>query len=250
MNDTDQQTQDLSPRQVNLLKCIINEYTKTGEPVASEVIDKKYHLGVSPATIRNEMVELADTGFLMKEHSSSGRVPTAKAFRFYIQNLMSEKALTTAEEVSVKNDVWDYRKELHSLLQHATQNLAKRSKMLAVATTNKGDLYYFGVGNLLCQPEFFGVEENMDLFSKFEEFSFWQSLLDKFRVLEEEILFMFAEESQEKSYFVSVFGDFNSQDIHGSIGVIGPRRMQYEVIVPQIRYFTNLIEDIITQNHN
>ncbi len=238
---------DLSPRQVNLLRCIINEYTRTGEPVASEVIDRKYHLGVSPATIRNEMVVLSETGFLKKEHSSSGRVPTSKAFRFYIQNLMPEKRLTTAEEVSYKNDVWDYRKEVHSLLQHSAQTLAKRSNMLAVATTSNGDLFYFGVGNLLSRPEFLDPKSTCLLFGKFEGFEFWQGLLDRFRLLEEEILFMFDEEKDQEDY-ASIFGEFSGLTLHGTIGVIGPKRMPYEQVIPQIRYMTNLVESILREN--
>ena len=67
-------------------------------------------MGVCPATIRNEMVTLAKKGYLKKTHFSSGRVPSAKAFRFFIKNLMKEKEVSTAEEVAYKNSVWDERK--------------------------------------------------------------------------------------------------------------------------------------------
>src|SRR3990167_4880843 len=90
--------EDLTPRQIEILKAIISQYTDTGEPVGSDVLDKKYNLGVSPATIRNEMVELARKKYLKKSYFSSGRVPTAQAFRFYIKNLLNEKELSTAEE--------------------------------------------------------------------------------------------------------------------------------------------------------
>ena len=112
---------DLSPRQIELLKAIILEYTEIGDAVGSDILDKKYKLGVSPATIRNDMVVLAKNGYLKKEYFSSGRVPTAKAFRFYIKNLMHEKELSTAEEVSYKSDVWDFRHEVHKLLQHSAK---------------------------------------------------------------------------------------------------------------------------------
>ena len=77
---------NLTQRQVDILKTIIKEYTDTGEPVGSEILEKKYKLGVSPATIRNEMVELARKEYLKKTHFSSGRVPSAKGFRFYIRH--------------------------------------------------------------------------------------------------------------------------------------------------------------------
>ena len=84
---------DLSPRQIDILRTIIQEYTETGEPVGSEILEKKYKLGVSPATVRNEMVGLAKKGYLKKTHFSSGRVPSAKGFRFYINRLMKTKDL-------------------------------------------------------------------------------------------------------------------------------------------------------------
>ena len=83
--------EDITQRQTEILKVIIKEYTETGEPVGSEILEKKYKLGVSPATIRNEMVLLAKNGYIKKAHFSSGRVPSAKGFRFYINKIMKEK---------------------------------------------------------------------------------------------------------------------------------------------------------------
>ena len=83
----------LSERQQNLLRVIIEEYVSSAEPVGSETIVKKFDLGVSPATIRNEMVKLAEEGYLEKSYSSSGRIPTSLGFRYYIQDLMDEKKM-------------------------------------------------------------------------------------------------------------------------------------------------------------
>src|SRR3989344_5415081 len=122
---------DLTPRQIDLLKVIISEYTEVGKPVGSELLDKKHHLGVSPATIRNEMVELTNKDYLKKGYFSAGRVPTAKAFRFYIKNIMKEQTLSTAQEVAYKSDIWDYKDRTTQLLQNATRSLAKRTRLLA-----------------------------------------------------------------------------------------------------------------------
>src|SRR3989339_2131103 len=124
--------EDLTQRQVDILKTIIKEYTETGGPVGSEILEKKYKLGVSPATIRNEMVELAKKGYLKKTHFSSGRVPSAKGFRFYIKHLMKQKELSTTDEVSYKNSIWDERKETHRLLSQATKVLSQRTGLLSV----------------------------------------------------------------------------------------------------------------------
>lgn len=237
--------QDLTPRQIDLLKAIIAQYTETGEAVGSDVLDKRYNLGVSPATIRNDMVELAKKDYLKKEYFSSGRVPTSKAFRFYIKNLMREKELSTAEEVSYKSDIWDFRSEFHQLLQHATQSLAKKTQMLAVATTNRGDVYYFGVNNVLSNKEFWDIDQARSLFELFDQLTFWTAILERFKEVDDNMLFMFAEdEDRHIENVASVFGEFEGPNIRGAIGVIGPRRMKYEVIIPTVKYCRELIAGI------
>jgi heat-inducible transcriptional repressor len=240
---------DLTPRQIELLKAIIAEYTHSGEAVGSDILDRKYKLGVSPATIRGDMVSLSKNGYLKKEYFSSGRVPTPKAFRFYIKNLMHEKELSTAEEVAYKSDVWDFRNEVHKLLQHAAQTLARRTQMLAVATTDSGDVYYFGVNNILSNREFWNIERARYLFEQFDETKYWAGILRRFDKIEDEMLFIFAgEEDPDADHLASVFAEFDCKGVKGALGVIGPRRMRYEVIVPNVRYFSTLIEEIVNEH--
>lgn len=239
---------DLTPRQIELLKAIIAEYTSSGDAVGSDILDKKYKLGVSPATIRNDMVALAKNGYLKKEYFSSGRVPTPKAFRFYIKNLMHEKELSTAEEVAYKSDIWDFRNEMHKLLQHAAQTLARRTQMLAVATTDGGDVYYFGVNNILSNREFWDIDRARYLFEHFDEIRYWSGILRRFDKIEDEMLYIFADEEDADSHnLASVFAEFECNGVKGALGVMGPRRMKYDVIIPNVRYFSHLIQDIVKE---
>lgn len=242
--------EDLTPRQTEILKKIITEYTETGEPVGSDILDKKYNLGVSPATVRNEMVELAKKGYLNKSHFSSGRIPTADAFRFYIQNLMQERELSTADEVSYKSDVWDFRQELHQLLQHATRALAARTGLLATTTTNLGDMYYSGMNNVLEVREFWDIDLTRHFFKMLDEQVFFDDILKEFDKLEQEILYMLGAKDLKHETLEecgTVFGMFEGQNIRGTIGVMGPKRMHYEEVVPNVRYFTHLIQEIIKE---
>ncbi len=240
---------DLTPRQIELLKAIIAEYTTTGDAVGSDILDKRYKLGVSPATLRNDMVVLSKNGYLKKEYFSSGRVPTPKAFRFYIKNLMHEKELSTSEEVAYKSDIWDFRDEVHKLLQHAAHALAKRTNMLAVATTEEGEMYYFGVNNILSNHEFWDIERARYLFEHFDEVKYWGSVLKKFEKIEDEILYIFAdEEDPDAQNLVSVFAEFTCNGVKGALGVMGPRRMRYEVVVPNVRYFSQLIQTTVNEH--
>lgn len=82
--------QDITDRQEKILYSIIDSYLDTAEPVGSRTLNKRYDLGVSPATIRNEMSDLEDLSLIMKAHSSSGRIPTDSAYRRYVDDLMNK----------------------------------------------------------------------------------------------------------------------------------------------------------------
>ncbi|OGK30312.1 hypothetical protein A3G67_05155 [Candidatus Roizmanbacteria bacterium RIFCSPLOWO2_12_FULL_40_12] len=241
---------DLTNRQTEILKALIKEYTESGDAIGSEILEKKYKLGVSPATIRNEMVELAKKGYLRKEYFSSGRLPSAKGFRFYIKNLMKEKELTTTDEVSYKNSIWDDRADLQKMLSHAVKVLAQRTGLLSLAVTNSGDLYYSGVGNLLGIQEFLDLDLSRMLFDRLDELKYWTKVLDRMNALPGEIYFMLGEDDFSDPVLepcASIFGDFNGVQLQGLIGVVGPKRMAYEVLAPQVKYFSHLIEDIIKE---
>lgn len=240
--------EDLTQRQIDILRVIIQEYTESGEAVGSEILEKKYKLGVSPATIRNEMVALAKKGYLKKAHFSSGRIPSAKGFRFYIKHLMKEKDLSTIDEVAYKNSIWDDREESHRLLSHATKVLASRTGLLALSATSAGDLYYAGVGNLLSLEEFFNLDLSKNLFLLLDEIQFWEGILRQFYVTDEDIMYMLGEEDFRSPRFescASIFGEFEGLKLKGIIGVVGPKRMTYDVIIPQVRYFSGLLTDIM-----
>lgn len=242
--------EDLTQRQIDILNAIIKEYTETGEPIGSLVLEKKYQLGISPATIRNEMVELAKKGYLKKEYFSSGRVPSAKAFRFYIKNLMKEKELSTLDEVAYKNSVWDQRDKFYRLMSQATKILSKKTSLLSVAFSDQGDLFYSGMANLLSQQEFINFDLSRHLFSLLDETSFWERMIDEIERRTEEVYYLLGEEDFRDPTFeecASVFGEFQGKEIKGIIGVVGSKRMPYEVIIPQVKYFSHLISQILTE---
>jgi len=239
---------DLTNRQTDVLRALIKEYTETGLAVGSEILEKKYKLGVSPATIRSEMVELAKKGYLKKDYFSSGRIPSAKGFRFYIKHLMKKKDLTTGDEVAYKNGIWDERADDQKMLAHATKVLAQKTGLLSIAVTSEGDVYYAGVGNLLSIPEFFNLELSTALFKKLDELQYWGKILTKVHGDQDDVYIMLGEDDFSDPLYetcASILGDIDTKQMKGFIGVVGPKRMYYETITPQVKYFANLIEDII-----
>jgi len=237
---------DLSPRQLKLLKIIIEEHIKTGQAVGSETLDKKYNLGVSPATIRNEMVTLTKKGMLVQPHTSAGRIPTNVALKFYIQQLMQERQLSVADEVSVKEKVWDNRHQLDKLLSEATKILADRTQALALSTTDKGDLYHSGYAHILDLPEFFDIDVTKAVLSMIEDINSVNQIFDK-AVGDDPVHILVGKDlgMELLSPCGMVFADFTSPKISGSIGVIGPSRLDYPWVIPMVRYFGSLISEVL-----
>src|SRR5579872_218163 len=92
----------MTDRQVTILLSIIQEFMDTAIPVGSLILSEKYKIKASPATIRNEMVELADMGYLEKTHFSAGRMPTSLGFRYYIDRLMEEEDVDYMDEIEMR----------------------------------------------------------------------------------------------------------------------------------------------------
>lgn len=237
---------DLTQRQVGILKSLIEEYINTAEPVGSETLEKKYNLSASPATIRNEMVALTKKGYLKKTHSSSGRVPTPAGMKFYVKQLMKEKDLSVTEEVAVKESLWDFRSREQRFLKELTRSLAEKTKALAVATTQEGDIYCSGFANILEMPEFFDIDVTRSLLSAVDEFDYFRNLCESI-IGDEDVHILLGEELGPKLHgpYGFVFTRFQTpMHKNGEVGVMGPARLDYTYIVPAVRYFGDLVEEI------
>lgn len=239
-----EKTLDLTPRQVSILKAIIEEYIATAEPVGSETLDKKYNLGVSPATIRNEMVRLTDMKMLNQPHTSAGRTPTSDALKFYVEHLMKPKDLSVAEEMSVKEKIWDYRQEVDKLLREATRTLANQTKTLAITATKDGDMYIAGTANLLDMPEFYDYELTHALFSALDQFDYWWDLVSKQADPIEILLGAELGDRGALSQCGFVYHKFETSHVSGAIGVVGPSRLNYQKLIPMVRYMGGLIFEL------
>jgi len=238
---------DLSDRQIAILKAIIEEYIETAEAVGSETLDKKYNLGVSPATIRNEMVRLTNLGLLRQIHTSAGRIPTSIALKFYINQLLKEQELSVADEVAVKEKIWDQRNGLGKLLKEATRVLADKTNALALATTNNGDLYHSGYANILREPEFFDIDVTRTVLDTIEDINKIGKIFEK--AFGEEIVHILFGDEVGIEFFEPcgiVFTNFEDhKGIKGSLGIIGSNRQDYSRVIPTVKYVGSLVEQII-----
>lgn len=123
-------------RKILILEAIINDYINTGEPVGSRTIAKKYDLGVGSATIRNEMSDLEDMGYLEQPHTSAGRIPSNKGYRLYVDNLMKQSKLSNEEELLIKKYIIDCAMlEVDKIVKQASTLLSELTNLTCLVQT-------------------------------------------------------------------------------------------------------------------
>ncbi|MBQ6737611.1 MAG: heat-inducible transcription repressor HrcA [Synergistaceae bacterium] len=122
----------MTERQLSIILAVVYEYIKTGEPAGSRTITKKYIKGLSSATIRNEMADLEELGYFYQPHTSSGRLPTARAYRVYVDSVTA-RARNHSHEADIRREIMGSRAGVEELLNHVTHLLARLTNCVAVA---------------------------------------------------------------------------------------------------------------------
>ncbi|MBM7645812.1 heat-inducible transcriptional repressor [Scopulibacillus daqui] len=123
----------LTERQLFLLRALVDDYISTAEPVGSRAIAKREDVNYSPATIRNDLADLEEMGFLEKTHTSSGRIPSEKGYRFYVDHLVSPVLLTAREMQSIKKAFTDMYYEVEKVIQETAKIMSDFTNYTAIA---------------------------------------------------------------------------------------------------------------------
>lgn len=122
----------LDARKCKILEIVTDAYIKTAQPVGSRTIAKKYNLGISPATIRNEMSDLEESGYLEQPHTSAGRIPSDKGYRFYVDSIMRVRKLSEAEERRIRQEYASRAVELESIIRTTARLLSQLSQQASI----------------------------------------------------------------------------------------------------------------------
>ena len=238
----------LTNRQIEILKFTCQEFIDSARPVGSEAIEKKYNLGVSPATIRNEMSQLTQLGYLKKPHTSAGRMPTSMGLRYYVRNLMTPKKLSITEEVGVKEKIWDSRNDFESLLKETIKELSHRTQALAIVVDDEGSFYTYGLSNLLDYQEFFDIDVTKTILSLMDKTDYWTKIMERAFSNEAEESFHLLIGEELNSDFLEqcgfVYQIYKTGPHRGVIGIMGPSRLRYTDVVPLVDYVARLISEI------
>jgi heat-inducible transcriptional repressor len=215
---------DISPRKKTILQAIIKEYVKTAQPVSSSVIADKCQLGVSSATVRNEMIELEDDGYIHQPHTSAGRVPTEAAYELFVGDLFDRqepKGLKEAELVLLE--------KLFSRSEAAYKQTAKAIAELSGNAVfwafHKNNLYYTGLSNLFSQPEFKQNEIVYDVsvvIDRLEEII--DELFDDLALGQKVLI---GSQNPFGNFLSTVLIKYKTGDVSAVFGILGPLRMDY-----------------------
>jgi heat-inducible transcriptional repressor len=234
----------VNTRQQKILSAVIREYTETAIPVGSEVLVKKYHFAVSPATIRSDMVMLEKEGYLHQPHISAGRIPTDKGYRYFVEKIMPDKELSKKDQKNLQTEVLKLKAK-NTRLSHSTAKLLSNlSGNLAVSgVLGKDEFSDFGMKELLDEPEFKNLDEVCQLAEALDYID------EKFDVLVREMkgnetrIFIGKEnpikEISNCSMVVSPYKTKSGEK--GLLALIGPKRMKYAKNKSLLEYMKKLL---------
>lgn len=248
----------LSDRQQIILKAVIEDYIKSAKPVSSLDLFEKFDLRVSPATIRNEFAQLEDSGYLSQPHTSAGRLPTEKAYQFYVKKLIEERDSVSdrdyaSDGTKLKSELLSSTREdrrndpikSRTILKNAAKTLAKHSRSLAFSgLLDSEEVYQSGLTQLLSEPEFLNFDLIFETTEILEELS---DHLDRlFEYLDEEEAEVFIGHKNpfglEECSFIGKRCNLTGQE--GFLAVVGPKRMDYRKNIFLIEQMSDYLDNL------
>ena len=236
---------DLTERQIQILKGIIEEFIAGAEPVGSEVLAEKYQFPFSPATVRNEMAVLHREGFIEKPHSSAGRNPSELGLRYYLTSLMKENQIPVLQEVAIKQRLFQYRQTYDRMLREAALSLSEGSGYIGIVTTHEVTVYHAGTKNILDHPEFFDINVTREALNILDNYDSLQDFFSRAADPKAVTVLIgkeFGLPNLEKIGLV--FSHYGGDKKGGVVAVMGPARLNYPVVVPQVRHLSQLLTEL------
>lgn len=250
----------LTSRQEKLLNIIIDNYIKTAEPVSSKFLVKARLFDLSSATLRNEMNGLEQVGFLTQLHTSGGRVPTDRGYRFYVDNQVNRgnAELNGKHRIRIDKalkDAGDSPREINRTVAQLLSDLSENVVIAGIA--EEDDFYKTGLASLFELPEFHELNKIFRLTSFFDDFDRMFDQIEKnffsdFRrgESENEINVFIGRENRHPSIRdeTVMTARYNlPNNLVGSLTMIGPMRMDYRRNIGLVRYTTNRLNELVKQ---
>lgn len=244
----------LDERKRFILQAVVDDYIHTAEPVGSKNLAGRHGLNVSPATIRHEMASLEEMGYLKQPHTSAGRIPTDKGYRYYVDTLKDSLVLSSMVKRDFSRKLAGIRaRELEDLMREVPHLLANLTcyVSLILGPPRKRRVYFWGVSNLIHQPEFEDVHRMEFLFELLESEAALTNLLAE-AVSDREVQVRIGSENkseglQELSLVLVGYG--MRDEPLGTVGILGPTRMDYVRIIPVVDYTARSLSRLLESVH-
>src|SRR5512135_2267664 len=135
----DERTQELTPRQQQILNVIIHSYVASAAPISSKALLESAGINVSSATVRNDMAVLEELGYLTHPHTSAGRIPTDKGYRYFVERLLGDVELPTDEKNTIRHQFHQAKLEMSQWMQLAAAVLARSARGASFVSTPQLD---------------------------------------------------------------------------------------------------------------
>ncbi len=239
--------EEIQQRKNIILAMTIDHYVQTVSPVSSGYISKRFPTGLSSATVRNIFAELEQEGFLTHPHTSAGRVPTQKGYRYYVDHLMNQIHLLEAEQKRIREEYQQQSMELERLLDKTSRDLSEMTSYTSIVSVDGRDYQIFlrGANNVVQYPDYQDLEKIRNILSALDEKEQLLKLINQ-KLVERVNIYIGHEiamaEIDSCSLVISKYKTRNGPS--GRMAILGPTRMNYERVVSTLDYFTNLIEEI------
>lgn len=214
----------LKERQHDVLRRIIETHITSGETIGSKLLLAEHRdLEVSSATIRNDMALLEEEGYLLQPHTSAGRIPTEKAYRYYIEHFLTDRSLTAKEEQILQNALDQAEILSIPIAKILAKTAAALAEQAVIVAFSPHDLYYTGLSYLLRKPEFREQEQSenwLDMIDHFDEV-----VSELFQHVDDTVILI----GQENPFGVEcgLIATRYGRDNSSMLTILGPMRMDY-----------------------
>jgi len=225
-----------------ILSAVIEEYTSSAVPVGSKVITEKYHIDMSPATVRSQMAKLEKNGYLYQPHTSAGRIPTDKGYRYFVEKIMPREDLSITEQKKLQAELLKLKAQNTKLTRTTAKLISSFSGNLAITGLQK-EFADFGISELLEKPEFREIDE----FCRVAEVLDYidesiDTILSKVKENETKIFIGKENPIKEISNCSMVVSPYKTKSGEkGILAIIGPKRMQYAKNKSLLEYMKKLL---------
>lgn len=220
----------MDQRKREILAAVVEEYTKTALPAGSDIIAEEY-VDASPATIRAEMAELEGEGYLYQPHTSAGRIPTDKGFRFYVDELMGEKPLSIKEQKQLELELLQSKAQYSRLARTTAKLLSQLSNTFTITglVDSEENRCESGIKEFLTSPDFTELDQVAQAAEILDYLDEWMDGIVTQNLNKPTTIYIGKENPVSKLHNYSmIISKYDLPDgKQGYIALVGPKRMEY-----------------------